>query len=120
MGLTDIYEQIMSGETAIEKVASEETYENEATAELGELVGEYFNSMMSSYATKIAEEAQPMEDLDDAEEAMPHMPVNQRPTLGKSVDTSTGGTSPYSLKEKALVKAILSRLQAGQVGNYAE
>ena len=118
MGLTDIYEQIMSGDVAMDKVASEATYENEATAELGELVGEYFNTMIDAYMSKVAEEAQPMEDLEDAEEEMPHLPVNQRPTLGKSIDTSTGGTSPYSLKEKALVKAILSRMQAGQVGAH--
>lgn len=136
MGLMNIYEQIMSeGEELQEKVASEETSEGEeqvsevsSTAAFGELVGEYFNVMAEPFFDKIAGDLEseagaghhPKGDLKDAKHEEPHLPVNYQPENGAALHVTTGGTSPYSLKEKALMKAILTRVAAGQVGNYKE
>ena len=138
MGLMSIYEQIMNEVPAAEqeKIASEgeatssseSTEETNSTTAFGELVGEYFNVMAEPFFDKIAGDLEaeagagnhPKGDLKDAKKEEPHLPVNHKPENGKALEVTTGGTSPYSLKEKALMKAILTRLQAGQVGNYKE
>ncbi len=122
MGLMDIYEEIMTDGAAAGDSGSFETAHSDASSQMGELVGEYFNVMAAPYFDKIAAEEgyEPMGDLEDAEEAAPHVPVNHKPVLGKAIDTATGGTSPYSMKNKALIKQILMRARAGEVGNTAE
>lgn len=138
MGLMSIYEQIMSETTAEEqeKIASEQeaaaveetAEETSASGVFGELVGEYFNVLAEPFFDKVAGDLEaeagaghhPKGDLKDAKHEEPHLPVNHKPENGKALEVTTGGHSPYSLKEKALMKAILTRLQAGQVGNYKE
>ena len=134
MKLMDIYEQIMgesteSVEQEQEKVASEEASIQEGpTTRFGELVGEYFNVMAGPYFSKVAGDLEaeagaghhPKGDLKDASKQEPHLPVNHKPENGKALDVTTGNSSPYSLKEKAMLKQILSRLAAGPVGNYKE
>lgn len=141
MKLMDIYEQIMSegapaAEQNVEKTASEQTEESTHSSAFGELVGEYFNEMASPYFSKIAGDLEqeageghsPMSGLHAesslgktiGKESDPHLSVNYKMENGKRLDVTTGGKSPYSLKEKALLKAILSRSEAVNVGKITE
>jgi hypothetical protein len=143
MGLQDIYEKIMGEDvSAQEKVASETpateetSQEKVASSSFGELTGEYFNVVAAPYFEKVAGDLEveagqghaPMGDLDEksslgkslGQQADPHLKVNHAPKNGQRIDAATGGKSPYSLKEKALLKAILSRSAAGEVGNVVE
>lgn len=141
MGLMDIYEEIMSEtpaatEEAQQKVASEyAAEENAATTQFGELVGQYFNFMAGPFFSKVAGDLEaeagaghhPMGDLDASsqlgkslgKQSDPHLPVNHKPENGKALPAAKGD-HPYSLKEIALIKQILSRLAAGHVGAYKE
>jgi hypothetical protein len=142
MGLLDIYERIMSdapaGAAETEKVANEgaAAAESTVTGAFGELVGEYFNVMAGPYFDKVAGDLEseageghaPMGSLSApsslgktiGKEGDPHLKVNREMSNGKKLDVTTGNKSPYSLKEKALLKAILRRSQAGEVGNIVE
>ena len=136
MGLQHIYEQIMEEQVGQEKVAGETTEpveqvsaeEATPTTAFGELVGEYFNVMAVPFFEKVAgdledeagEGSEPLSGLGDAKEQMPHLPVNADMKNGRSMQATTGGASPYSLRDKALIKQILARAAARQSGNVAE
>jgi hypothetical protein len=139
MSLTGIYEQIFEdaneGAESVEKVASEEV--NEATNLFGELTAHYFSAAQESFISKLAASVE--DEVNDANEAPmkhlgnnsqltnsmgkpgePGMPVNHSASGGAPLKTMTGNTSPYSLKEMALKKAVLKRLQVGHVGNFKD
>jgi hypothetical protein len=140
MSLTGIYEQIFEDQTqqvpeGTEKVASEEV--NEATSLFGELTAHYFGAAQGAFLSKVAASVE--DEVDDANEAPmkhlgnnsqltnsmgkpgePGMPVNHSASGGAPLKTMTGNTSPYSLKEMALKKAVLKRLQVGHVGNFKD
>jgi hypothetical protein len=143
MSLTDIYGQLF-GETTLvaeetqttEKVASEEG--NEATDLFGQLTAYYFGVPQGAFIDKVAgsvesegqgqDEEQPMKHLDNKSQlgnsigkaTDPHMPLNHSASGGAKLQVTTGNTSPYSLKEKALQKEILKRMKAQPVGEYKD
>ena len=128
MGLMDIYEQIMVGGDSAE--TSHQGYEGEASpsTQFGELVGEYFNVLAEPFFNKVAGDLeaeagkghQPMAGLGEAVKKYPHLEVNYDSKNGRPLEVSTGGSSPYSLKESALIKQILRRAAARQSGNVSE
>lgn len=144
MSLSDIYEQIMGGidsEATQVKVASEgeqtqaEGGDEQSTA-FGELVAEYFNEATEPYYEKVAADLeteagkgeQPLAHSQTGgamtaalgKPADPALPVNHSASGGAKLQVTTGNQSPYSLKEQALKKAILKRMQAAPVGNIVD
>ena len=142
MGLTDIYEELFGDVAPVagqEKVASAEQTEevNEASQLFGELTAHYFSAAKESYLQKIAgsveshlgqDEEQPLEHLGNESQLGksmgkiedPHMPVNHSASGGAAMQTATGNTSPYSLKEMALKKQILKGMAAAPVGDIKD
>ena len=147
--LAQIYEEVMGGTapasqetaTTTEKVATDATTTETAdagdsTSQFGELVGEYFNSMVEPFFNKIAFDLegaagkgeQPLAHADTAsslgaslgKQKDPHLSVNHSASGGADLKVTTKGNSPYSLKEKALAKEILRRSSAAPVGNIGE
>lgn len=145
MSLTGIYEELF-GETApaatateegaaTEKVASEEV--NEGTQLFGELTAHYFGVAQSQLVEKIAasleseahgqDDEQPMKHLDNKSQLGntmgqpkdPHMVVNHSGSSGKP-STGLGEPATYSLKDQALKKQILKRMQAAPVGAFKD
>ena len=139
MSLTGIYEEIFGDSTedadGIDKVASEEV--NETTQLFGELTAHYFGVAKGEYLDKVAASVE--DEVSDANEtpmhhlgnnsqltnsigkpADPAMPVNHSASGGAPLKTMTGNTSPYSLKEMALKKQVLKRLQAAPVGAFKD
>jgi hypothetical protein len=137
MSLANIYNQLFDTqevETAVEteKVASEvetneESSEVSATTAFGELTGEYFNIIAAPFFSKVAGELEmeagkgekPLAHQPKAE-GDAHLPVNHKASGGEGLKAMTHGESPYSLKEKALAKAILKRMMAAPVGAIKE
>lgn len=134
MSLAAIYEQIVGGATADEgqektAAAAEGVTENKEVSEestsFGELVGEYFNEIVEPYFDKVAAslEAEAGKGEQPLAHAAtggsmtaalgtpkdPHLAQNHSASSGAALHVTTGGHSPYSLKEQALKKAILRR-----------
>jgi hypothetical protein len=145
MGLLSIYEDAFGEEVVVEtqtKVASTEEVtddENEASTRFGELVGLYFSVAQDSLVEKLAGDLE-MEAGDGykpqgsapaggqlseivGKQGDPALPVNHDASSGAGLRVNTGNQTPYSLKAKAQIKAILSRrmsTEAGDVGGYHE
>jgi hypothetical protein len=145
MGLKSVYEEIFGqveapteGQTKEAAAATAEAANEETTATsgFGELVGEYFNAAVEPFFQKVSGELEseagkgesPVAHQDGAsslgktlgKEGDPHMPVNHSASSGAHLKVTTHNQSPYSLKEKALAKAILSRGQAVPGGEIKE
>jgi hypothetical protein len=126
MSLTGIYSELFGdGENEV----NDQGYEgNEASELFGELTAHYFSAAQANYLDKIAGEVehddeQPMENMKGGKEQDPHMPVNYQASGGAPMHAMTGNTSPYTLKDAAILKAVLKRLgqaQPGAVGAYQE
>lgn len=152
MGLTEVYESLFgeaapaATEEGQEKVAAAE---GEATTEgteevvpstsLGELVGVYFNVLEDAYVEKVAGDLEmeagaghkPFAHQPAAgelsrivgKEGDPMLPKNHDASSGAGLKVTTGGNTPYSLKAKAQIKAILKRTmksEAGDIGGVHE
>lgn len=144
MGMTDLYEEIFGGEAAPaatqEKTAAAATEAGEQTeveSQAGELTGIYFNVLRDAAFDKIAGDLE-MEagkgfqpDAGSSgeltkivgKEGNPRVAVNHDPSSGAGMVANPGNQTPYSLKAKAQIKAILKRRmtsEAGDVGGYNE
>lgn len=147
MSLLKIYEQVIGGEPAesatntTEKVASEAgaaapaESPADATEILGEVTGDFFTGAVNAFVEKVAGDLEaeagaghkPFESKPSAMGSSmglsgnAHMPVNNPTGDNEKVHAMTGGQSPYSLKEKALAKAMLKRTKDyGAVGTFHE
>ena len=141
MSLTGIYEELFgdSAPEAQEKVASDANSEevNEASQLFGELTAHYFSAAQGGFVEKIAgsveshlgqDEEEPLKHLGNESQLGktmgkvqdPHMPVNYSASGGAHLQTATGNTSPYSLKEMALKKQILKGMAAAPVGDIKD
>lgn len=150
MGLTELYEQIMgdsgvseetektASDTETEETPSEnESVSTDASTAFGELAGEYFNKMSSAFIEKAAASLEaeagkgekPLEHQQQSgsmtsvigQKSDPAMSVNHSASDGEPVHASTGGNSPYwPLREAALKKAILKRMQAAAAGDIKD
>lgn len=137
-----------AAESTQEKVAAAATTEGETTTEttevvpstaLGELVGVYFNVMEDAYVEKLAGDLEM--EAGAGHKPFAHQPASGEltkivgkegdPMIAKNHDASsgaglkvtTGGNTPYSLKAKAQIKAILKRTmksEAGDIGGIHE
>jgi hypothetical protein len=147
MSLTDIYDSLFdqgtetseTTEEGTEKTASSEEG-NEATELFGELTARYFGVAHGTYLDKVAgsvedesdqDDEQPMKNLGNqgsltttiGKPADPALPVNHSASGGGAMQTMTGNSSPYSLKELAFIKSVLKRVgksEAGAVGAYKD
>lgn len=122
------------GATAVEEVVA-----NEGSMLFGELTAHYLNQGMAGYldeiektAGSVVAEAGPGE-LPLAHAATggqltaiigsakdPHQPMNHSASGGAPLKVTTGGTTPYSLKESVLKKAILKKMVAAPVGDIKD
>jgi hypothetical protein len=146
MSLAEIYEQIM-GVSAPEggqvKTASDPAQANtstegsEASTSFGELVGEYFNEVVEPYFEKVAadleteagrSEETPLQHATTGgsmtaalgKPAESRLQVNHSASGGAPLRVTTGGHSPYALREAALKKTILKRMAVAPVGNIVD
>lgn len=141
MSLTGIYEEFFGGAPAMQKEAQAENISseevNEGTQLFGEVSAHYYEVARANFIDKIAgsvedeadqDEEQPMKNMGNTSSLGatlgkaqdPHMPVNHSASGGEAMKTMTGNSSPYSLKELALKKAILKRLMAQSVGEIKD
>lgn len=149
MSLQDIYGQLFEEAAPAapvqEKVAGEapaaptEEVTNEASLLFGELTAHYLNEGVAGYLEEVEKVAGSVEAEAGAGELPqahvhgggqltsvigapkdPHMPVNHSASSGAPLHVTTGGNTPYSLKEQALKKAILKRMQAAPVGEIKD
>lgn len=141
MSLTGIYEEYFGGASAMQKEAHAENISsqevNEGSHLIGELSAHYYEVARANFIDKIAgsvedeadqDEEQPMKNMGNTSSLGatlgkaqdPHMPVNHSASGGEAMKTMTGNSSPYSLKELALKKAILKRLMAQSVGEIKD
>jgi hypothetical protein len=148
-GLQDIYDRMFgeapaAGAAPVEaqtKTAQEtasaqsaETAPESNTEVLGELTSALFTDAVGQMFGKVAgdleaEAGAGHKPLGETPSSMgksmgmggnPHMPVNYSTGDHEKIHASTGGQSPYSIKEKALAKAILRRMNAAPVGGFHE
>jgi hypothetical protein len=120
-----------------EKTASEE--EQSPTTSVGEVTGVYFNVMRTELLEKMAGglEAEagsghsPLGGNKNGgelsrivgKEGDPSVAVNHDPTSGAGLKVNPGNQTPYSLKARAQIKAILKRnmkSEPGDIGGYNE
>ena len=140
MSLADIYDQIMGEGAPVEqeKTASEGTTEEvtDDTTAFGELVGNYFNEALAPYFEKISYDLEaaagkgelPMAHLTTGGSMTaalgkaqdPYLEMNHSASGGAPLRVMTNNSSPYSLKESALAKAISKRAPAVQGGKITE
>lgn len=135
--MSDFYEAII-GESApvateTTKTAGEEVAPAATTTEatedgstdFGAIVGHYFNEQLSPYAEKVAKDLEaeagaghkPLAGINGdgglaaviGKTGDPSLGQNHQATGGGKIDAMTGNLSPYSLKDKALAKAVLKR-----------
>lgn len=152
MGLTDIYENIF-GEAveaegqekvaAAEEAAAEgsevEAGEEDTSTALGSLTGIYFNVMHDAFIEKVAGDLEAEAGAGHSplggnkgggeltriigKEGDPSIPMNHDATSGAGLKANPGNQTPYSLKARAQIKAILKRnmkSEAGDLGGYNE
>jgi hypothetical protein len=152
MGFTDIYDSMFgevapaaTEETQVKTAAADAVATAEAGAEevtesstaMGELTGIYFNVLEDSFYEKLAgdlemEAGKGHKSVDNAggelsrivgKEGDPRIAVNHDPASGAGLKVNPGNQTPYSLKAKAQIKAILKRnmkSEPGDIGGYNE
>lgn len=119
--------------------AGSEEVANEGSMLFGELTAHYLNQGMAGYldeiekvAGSVVAEAGPGEQplahaatggqltgiIGSAKD--PQLPVNHSASGGAALKVTTGGTTPYSLKESVLKKAILKKMVAAPVGDIKD
>lgn len=120
-------------ETEVEAEATEQT------SAMGELTGVYFNVLEDAFVEKIAGDLEmeagaghkPQGGVKGGSELSrivgkegdPAVAVNHNPSSGAGLKVNPGNQTPYSLKAKAQIKAILKRnmkSEAGDIGGYNE
>ena len=121
------------------EVTEEVTGDEDTSTALGSLTGIYFNVMHDAFMDKIAGDLEseagavhsPLAGNKGGgeltriigKEGDPSIPMNHDSTSGAGMKVNPGNQTPYSLKARAQIKAILKRTmksEAGDVGGYNE
>lgn len=121
-----------------EKTASAEGEEDPSTA-VGELTGIYFNVLEEAFVEKLAGDLEMEAGAGHSplggnkgggeltriigKEGDPSIPMNHDSTSGAGLKANPGNQTPYSLKARAQIKAVLKRnmkSEPGDLGGYNE